>query len=78
MTMTKKPIAYDIEHFFSDRPENCQDLFERGYTTSGIYTIYLWIEYDKTFRSVCVFCDMETSNGGWTVSFDNYWPMALV
>nr|XP_022312305.1 fibroleukin-like [Crassostrea virginica] len=48
-------------------PENCQDICERGYTTSGIYTIYPWDESDKDFRAVDVFCDMETSGGGWTV-----------
>ncbi|XP_022307481.2 fibroleukin-like [Crassostrea virginica] len=48
-------------------PENCQDIFERGYTTSGIYTIYPWDESDKDFRAVDVFCDMETLDGGWTV-----------
>ena len=67
-----------LNTFFPDKPENCQDVIRRGHTTSGIYTIYLWNECDKTFRSVDVFCDMETSYGGWTVSFDNYWPMASV
>ena len=63
---------------FVGKPENCQDVYKRGHTSSGIYTIYLWNECDKTFRSVDVFCDMETSDGGWTVSFNNCWPIALV
>ena len=56
--------------FFSVEPENCQDIIERGYTTSGIYTIYPWDESDKDFRAVDVFCDMETLDGGWTVSIN--------
>ena len=31
-------------------------------------TIYPWDECDKNYRSVDVFCDMDTSGGGWTVS----------
>ena len=56
--------------FFPVEPENCQDMFERGYTTSGIYTIYPWDESDKDFRAVDVFCDMETLDGGGTVSIN--------
>nr|XP_022311958.1 fibroleukin-like [Crassostrea virginica] len=47
--------------------ENCQNIFETGYTTSGIYTIYPWDKCAKDFRAVDVFCDMETLDGGWTV-----------
>ena len=56
--------------FFSVEAENCQDIFEKGYTTSGIYTIYPWDKCDKDFRAVDVFCDMETLGGGWTVSIN--------
>ena len=66
---TKPKIQY-LLFFFPDEPENCQDIFERGYTTSGIYTIYLRDECDKDFRAVDVFCDMETLDGGWTVSIN--------
>ena len=56
--------------FFSVEAENCQDIFETGYTTSGIYTIYPWDKCDKDFRAVDVFCDMETLDGGWIVSIN--------
>ena len=59
-------FRFDI--YISAKPENCHSLFKRGYTSSGIMTIHPWDECDKNYRSVDVFCDMETSGGGWTVS----------
>ena len=54
--------------YISAKPENCHSLFKRGYTSSGIMTIHPWDECDRNYRSVDVFCDMDTSGGGWTVS----------
>ena len=45
----------------------CLDIFERECISSGIFTIYPWGD----LQSVDVFCDMETSDGGWTVSMNN-------
>ena len=42
---------------FLVKPVNCQDDFERGCISSGIYTIKPWGD----LRSVDVFCDMEMS-----------------
>ncbi|KAG5886932.1 hypothetical protein JTB14_025012 [Gonioctena quinquepunctata] len=41
-------------------PRNCQEVFERGSRTSGIY------EIRPSANSIMVLCDMETSGGGWT------------
>ena len=56
--------------FFSVEAENCQDIFKRRCTTSGIYTIYPWDKSDRDLRALDVFCDMETLGGGWTVSIN--------
>ena len=57
-----------FDMYITARPENCHSLFKRGYTTSGIMTIYPWDECDRNYRSIDVFGDMDTSGGGWTVS----------
>jgi len=57
--------------------EHCAELYQRGFTTSGVYRIApspkVWFE---------VWCDQETDGGGWTViqrrlngevSFDRDW-----
>lgn len=44
---------------------SCAELKEQGLTKSGIY--YLLIR-DTTFWYIKNYCDMETANGGWTVS----------
>lgn len=40
---------------FVGKPENCQDVYKRGHTSSGIYTIYLWNERDKSFDPLMCF-----------------------
>ncbi|KAK2177307.1 hypothetical protein NP493_606g03032 [Ridgeia piscesae] len=55
-----------LEETIASRTENardCADLQKKGYTTSGVYYIYI----AKLKRKVKVFCDQETDNGGWTV-----------
>ena len=57
--------------------EHCAELYQRGFTSSGVYRIApspkVWFE---------VWCDQETDGGGWTViqrrlngevSFDRDW-----
>ncbi|XP_019614569.1 PREDICTED: ficolin-2-like [Branchiostoma belcheri] len=43
---------------------DCQEVFNTGHTTSGVYTIYP----DGGGRTpIHVYCDMDTDGGGWTV-----------
>ncbi|XP_061191100.1 fibroleukin-like [Saccostrea echinata] len=43
---------------------DCKDLLEDGRNNTGLYEIY---SYGTSSRSVRVYCDMETMDGGWTV-----------
>lgn len=52
-------------HFSRRQGYSCAELKEQGLTKSGIY--YLLIR-GTTFWYIKVYCDMETANGGWTVS----------
>ena len=49
---------------------NCADLLSNGFTMSGVYTICL---SPVGFRTLDVFCDMETDGGGWLVSYPIYY-----
>lgn len=44
-------------------PRDCYDLLESGHKNSGVYVVYP-IGYK---RGIKVYCDMETSGGGWLV-----------
>ncbi|KAG7270245.1 hypothetical protein CRUP_013962 [Coryphaenoides rupestris] len=42
---------------------DCADIYKAGHLTSGLYDIYI----SNTSHPVQVYCDMETSGGGWLV-----------
>jgi hypothetical protein len=44
---------------------DCLDYYKRNNSISGVYIIY---PYEDDSRQLKVYCDMETSGGGWTVS----------
>ena len=46
----------------SGRPMDCQDVYDKGSTQTGIYKIY-----PHGTRGFLVRCDMSTNSGGWTV-----------
>uniref|UniRef100_A0A8D0C357 Fibrinogen C-terminal domain-containing protein n=1 Tax=Salvator merianae TaxID=96440 RepID=A0A8D0C357_SALMN len=43
--------------------KDCADAYKAGFTASGVYTLHL----PNATATAKVFCDMETSGGGWTV-----------
>ncbi|CAL8381334.1 unnamed protein product [Boreogadus saida] len=45
------------------RWRDCTDIFKAGHSTSGLYDIYI----TNISHPVQVYCDMETSGGGWLV-----------
>ena len=52
-------------------PENCQDIYALGNTSSGVYTIYEpWSAFkasrnlDSNRKAIDVFCDQDNANGG--------------
>ncbi|XP_041090059.1 angiopoietin-2b [Polyodon spathula] len=45
------------------RFKDCAEVYKSGLKTSGVYTLH----YLNSTETVKVFCDMETSGGGWTV-----------
>ena len=48
----------------TSRPRDCAEVQSAGHTQSGRYTVYP----DDGGDPFSVYCDMDTSNGGWTVS----------
>ncbi|KAL3885231.1 hypothetical protein ACJMK2_025319 [Sinanodonta woodiana] len=44
------------------KPRDCQEMYQRGYNTTGVYVIYP----DGLPQGIYVRCDMETDGGGWT------------
>ncbi|XP_061167268.1 angiopoietin-2-like [Saccostrea echinata] len=67
---------YYLHDYF---PFDCKDLHEDSHTNSGVYEIY---PDGTSSRSLSVYCDMETMDGGWTaiqkrvngsLSFDRDW-----
>ncbi|XP_061190623.1 ficolin-1-like [Saccostrea echinata] len=55
-----------LTNLLTNPPGDCKTLYNQGYRKSGAYTIYPWERSNPAFRSVNVFCDMETNAGGWT------------
>ncbi|CAL1281178.1 unnamed protein product [Larinioides sclopetarius] len=47
------------------KPMDCDEVMQCGHNRSGIYEI--WPRNREMAGSIDVFCDMETSGGGWTV-----------
>ncbi|GIX91739.1 techylectin-5A [Caerostris darwini] len=47
------------------KPMDCEEVMQCGHNRSGIYQI--WPRNRVMYGSVYVYCDMETSGGGWTV-----------
>ncbi|KAL3884724.1 hypothetical protein ACJMK2_025003 [Sinanodonta woodiana] len=45
------------------KPRDCQELYQRGNSRSGVYVIYP----DGIPQGIYVRCDMDTAGGGWTV-----------
>ncbi|XP_048879776.1 angiopoietin-1 [Brienomyrus brachyistius] len=51
-------------HWRQLRFRDCAEIYKAGYNTSGVYRIH--VDSNAT-EPTKVFCDMETSGGGWTV-----------
>ncbi|XP_076810483.1 ficolin-1-like [Clavelina lepadiformis] len=56
-----RQITGEIAIVKSFQGQDCNDVFDNGYTASGIYTI------NVGGKATQAFCDMETDGGGWTV-----------
>ena len=54
----------EMLYYFLVKPGNCFDIFGRGSTSSGIFTIYPLDGSDEEFLPIEVFSDMETFGGG--------------
>lgn len=52
------------------QPVDCADILQMGYNKSGIYEIRPNNRLTEG-RPLRVYCDMDTNEGGWTVSFFN-------
>ena len=64
----RRPLSFSYHFSFvfsgqwHEKFQDCADLFLKGKTRSGIYTVQP--DHDGRFD---VFCDMSNSGGGWTV-----------
>ena len=50
---------------------DCTDLLEMGRKKSGVYEIWP-VNRMVEGKSIYVYCDMDTSGGGWTVSSPSF------
>jgi len=62
----KKEIEIEDKECPEIKASDCADWYERGYNKSGVYTIWP-ISRVTVNKSLQVYCDMETDEGGWTV-----------
>ena len=64
--LNSKNLLYksvSISLMFTAFARDCSELQALGFTTSGVYTVYV----GDNQRPLAVYCDMTTESGGWTV-----------
>lgn len=49
------------------KPRDCADLLQTGRNKSGVYKIWPVSRVTEE-KAIDVYCDMDTTGGGWTVS----------